>query len=156
MPSADSGAPSVASGGRSVQVLDQGYLERFYQGPPPSGGPAWHELYLECADDARLTPFQTRSADIRVLAGQTALFYSARPLQTPPYPTLTLQPIIGSVAARADMQRHATQTPPCLPATLRCPTAGAAGVRSSGSLCYSEADTVRSTAAAPVLYLLVG
>ena len=58
------------------QVLDPAYLERYYTAETPGGGPAWHELYLECADSAALAPFQTRSADIRALAGQTALFYS--------------------------------------------------------------------------------
>jgi hypothetical protein len=62
------------------QVLDAGYLERFYTRPPPGGGPSWHELYLECAGNAALSPFQTRAAPIRALAGQTALFYSARRL----------------------------------------------------------------------------
>lgn len=58
------------------QVLDPAYLERYYTAETPGGGPAWHELYLECADNPALAPFQTRSADIRALAGQTALFYS--------------------------------------------------------------------------------
>ena len=57
-------------------MLDPPYLERYYRAETRSGGPAWHELYLECADNASLAPFQTRSADIRALAGQTALFYS--------------------------------------------------------------------------------
>ncbi len=62
-------------------MLDTEYLERFYRSLPPSGGPAWHELYLECTSDPALEPFQTRSADIRALAGQTALFYSVPPVQ---------------------------------------------------------------------------
>ena len=57
-------------------MLDPAYLQRYYRAAMPGGGPAWHELYLECADAAALAPFQTRSADIRALAGQTALFYS--------------------------------------------------------------------------------
>ncbi len=65
---------------RARQVLDAGYLERFYTRPSPGGGPSWHELYLECAGNASLIPFQTRAAPIRALAGQTALFYSARHL----------------------------------------------------------------------------
>jgi hypothetical protein len=66
---------------RARQVLDAGYLERFYTRPPPGGGPSWHELYLECAGNAALMPFQMRAAPIRALAGQTALFYSVSCLQ---------------------------------------------------------------------------
>ena len=74
------GPVSVQPAPAARQVLDAGYLERFYTRPPPSGGPSWHELYLECAGNALLIPFQTRAAPIRALAGQTALFYSARRL----------------------------------------------------------------------------
>lgn len=57
------------------QVLDEAYLQRYYKTPMGAKGRAWHDLELACMADTALQPFKTRSQDMRVITGQTALFY---------------------------------------------------------------------------------
>ena len=59
-----------------AQVLDEEYLQRYYM-RPSVGGKSLFAMQLECMADAELSPFQSRSLDMRVLTGQTSLFYKA-------------------------------------------------------------------------------
>ncbi len=56
-----------------MQVLDEEYLSRYYK-TKGSAGHSFHDLQLECMQDAELSPFESRSIDMRVLTGQTSLF----------------------------------------------------------------------------------
>lgn len=59
-----------------AQVLDEEYLDRYYK-RKASTGRSLHDLQLECMADPELSPFESRSIDMRVLTGQTSLFYKA-------------------------------------------------------------------------------
>ena len=58
-----------------MQFLDEEYLNRYYK-TKGSAGHSFHDLQLECMGDAELSPFESRSVDMRVLTGQTSLFQS--------------------------------------------------------------------------------
>lgn len=60
------------------QVLDEEYLEHYYR-RRAGAGQSFFDLQVECMADAELAPFQSRSLDMRVLTGQTSLFYKAHP-----------------------------------------------------------------------------
>lgn len=59
-----------------AQLLDEEYLDRYYK-RKASTGRSFHDLQLECMADGELSPFESRSLDMRVLTGQTSLFYKA-------------------------------------------------------------------------------
>jgi hypothetical protein len=69
-------ARSMAQNVPLAQVLDEEYLQRYYM-RTSAGGKSFYDLQLECMADAELSPFQSRSLDMRVLTGQTSLFYKA-------------------------------------------------------------------------------
>ncbi len=56
-----------------MQVLDDEYLTRYYK-TKGSAGHSLHDLQLECMGDPEMSPFESRSIDMRVLTGQTSLF----------------------------------------------------------------------------------
>jgi len=56
-----------------MQILDEDYLNRYYK-TKGSAGYSFHDLQLECMNDPDLSPFESRSVDMRVLTGQTSLF----------------------------------------------------------------------------------
>ena len=64
-----------------LQVLDAPYLEKYYK-TPGAQGYSMQDLQLESMADPETVPFESRSIDMRVLTGQTSLFYSVthRPL----------------------------------------------------------------------------
>ncbi|EIE25511.1 hypothetical protein COCSUDRAFT_52897 [Coccomyxa subellipsoidea C-169] len=61
---------------RTDLVLDEEYLSRYYK-TKGSAGHSFHDLQLECMQDAEMSPFESRSIDMRVLTGQTSLFQGA-------------------------------------------------------------------------------
>lgn len=65
----------------SVQVLDATYLEKYYK-TRGAQGYSMQDLQSESMADPETVPFESRSIDMRVLTGQTSLFYSVthRPL----------------------------------------------------------------------------
>ena len=66
-----------------VQVLDAAYLMKYYK-TRGAQGYSMQDLQLESMADPETVPFESRSIDMRVLTGQTSLFYSVthRPLCT--------------------------------------------------------------------------
>lgn len=58
-----------------VQVLDAAYLEEYYK-TRGSQGYSMQDLQLESMADPETVPFESRSIDMRVLTGQTSLFYT--------------------------------------------------------------------------------
>lgn len=56
-----------------MQVLNDEYLARYYK-MQGSAGHSFHDLQLECMADPELSPFESRSIDMRILTGQTSLF----------------------------------------------------------------------------------
>jgi hypothetical protein len=54
-------------------VLNEDYLTRYYK-TRGSCGHSIQDLQLECMEDPELSPFESRSIDMRVLTGQTSLF----------------------------------------------------------------------------------
>ncbi len=56
-----------------MQVLNDEYLTRYYK-MKGSAGHSFHDLQLECMGDSEMSPFESRSIDMRVLTGQTSLF----------------------------------------------------------------------------------
>ena len=58
-----------------VQVLDSDYLEKYYK-MPGAQGYSMQDLQLEAMADPETVPFESRSIDMRVLTGQTSLFYT--------------------------------------------------------------------------------
>lgn len=69
--------PILKSIALCAQVLDEEYLDYYYK-RRLRGGQSLHDLQLECMAEPELSPFQSRSIDMRVLTGQTSLFYKAR------------------------------------------------------------------------------
>ncbi|CAL8460820.1 g351 [Coccomyxa elongata] len=61
---------------RTDLVLDDEYLTRYYK-TKGSAGHSIHDLQLECMGDPEMSPFESRSIDMRVLTGQTSLFQGA-------------------------------------------------------------------------------
>ncbi|BDA41745.1 hypothetical protein COCOBI_02-5380 [Coccomyxa sp. Obi] len=61
---------------RTDLVLDDEYLTRYYK-MKGSAGYSFHDLQLECMGDPEMSPFESRSIDMRVLTGQTSLFQGA-------------------------------------------------------------------------------
>ncbi|CAL5219348.1 g1164 [Coccomyxa viridis] len=61
---------------RANLVLDAAYLERYYK-TPGAQGYSMQDLQLESMADPETVPFESRSIDMRVLTGQTSLFYTA-------------------------------------------------------------------------------
>ena len=60
-----------------VQMLDNAYLDKYYR--QARWGPNKRSLFdleLLCMADAAMTPFRSRSLDMRVISGQSALFYT--------------------------------------------------------------------------------
>jgi len=58
-----------------LQVLDAEYLERYYK-TPGTQGYSMQDLQLESMADPETVPFESRSIDMRVMTGQTSLFYT--------------------------------------------------------------------------------
>ena len=58
-----------------MQVLDAAYLEKYYK-MPGAQGYSMQDLQLESMADPETVPFESRSIDMRVLTGQTSLFYT--------------------------------------------------------------------------------
>ena len=56
-------------------MLDQAYLEKYYK-EPRWGESSVFDLEMQCTHDATMTPFRSRSQDMRVISGQTALFHT--------------------------------------------------------------------------------
>ena len=58
-----------------AQVLDTEYLERYYK---TAGAREYsmQDLQLESMADPETVPFESRSIDMRVLTGQTSVFYT--------------------------------------------------------------------------------
>ncbi len=61
-----------------AQIMNEEYLDKFYKTQGTDERFSWQDMQLACMADPDLTPFQSRSVDMRVLTGQTSLFYKAR------------------------------------------------------------------------------
>ena len=57
------------------QLLDDAYFKKYYQQKTRSGL-SINDLELQLQDDKAWQPFRSKSPDVRMLAGQTALLYS--------------------------------------------------------------------------------
>ncbi|KAK9829023.1 hypothetical protein WJX72_003477 [[Myrmecia] bisecta] len=62
---------------RANLVLNEEYLERYYKTKMGPKAREWHDLELACMADPAFQPYKTRSQDMRVVTGQTGLFYMA-------------------------------------------------------------------------------
>ena len=58
-----------------MQVLDAEYLQKYYK-TRGAQGYSMQDLQLESMADPETVPFESRSIDMRVLTGQTSLFYT--------------------------------------------------------------------------------
>ena len=56
-------------------MLDAAYLEKYYK-TRGAQGYSMQDLQLESMADPETVPFESRSIDMRVLTGQTSLFYT--------------------------------------------------------------------------------
>ena len=65
-----------------MQVLDASYLKKYYK-TPGSQGYSMQDLQLENMADLETVPFESRSIDMRVMTGQTSLFYTVCCLSIP-------------------------------------------------------------------------
>lgn len=60
----------------TVQLLDEGYLDKYYKQPWGPRQRSTFDVELQCMADPELKPFRSKSQDIRVIAGQTAIFHT--------------------------------------------------------------------------------
>lgn len=65
----------VTEASACAQVLDAAYLKKYYK-TRGAQGYSMQDLQLESMADPETVPFESRSIDMRVLTGQTSLFYT--------------------------------------------------------------------------------
>ena len=58
-----------------AQLLDDEYFKKFYQRPTGAGA-CMADLELQLQGDTEFSPFRSKSADVRMLAGPTGLLYT--------------------------------------------------------------------------------